>query len=501
MEYNIQVINYKGEGLADFPKSKFYNHASFISLEESAHADYNDLEAGPDILVVFIDTHIDGCLKKIARVTKAVTRLEIIAAVFGDNADTGVRALRSGASDFILLPATSSVFDFYINRALERIYLHKHICFNDSCYKSRYARSQQSYHQLFNEVPCFIYVHDADYQIVDANRKFVEYFGSHIGEYCFNICKNRDEPCRICPVQDTFKDGKNHASEMEIISSDGVKHVVLSWTAPIRDATGDITRVLVMLTDITEARRLEDHLASLGFMIGSISHGIKGLLTNVDGGMYLMNTGLRTHDYAKIHEGFDISTQTMGRIKKLVLDILYYTKTRTLEWEKISVKAFMDDIMSQVSMNAIKHQLIIEQSMENLADEDDGFEIDAHSLQAAMVNIIENAVDACVARESSKKPLILFHARVDREKVLFKIQDNGLGMDSATQKNIFTIFFSSKGNKGTGLGLFIANKVIQQHRGEIKVKSQKEKGTKFLIKIPRTVPQTARNPRGVAVSN
>ncbi|MCP4719076.1 MAG: HAMP domain-containing histidine kinase, partial [Desulfobacteraceae bacterium] len=92
-----------------------------------------------------------------------------------------------------------------------------------------------------------------------------------------------------------------------------------------------------------------------------------------------------------------------------------------------------------------------------------------------------------------------FTARMDREKILFKIQDNGLGMEPGTLNNIFTIFFSSKGNKGTGLGLYIANKVIGQHRGEIKVKSSKDQGTRFLIKIPRTIPNTAKNPRGVVV--
>lgn len=497
MEYRIQIINHWENSITDPGKSKFFDQAEFYTLEEAGSLSYS--HDAPDIVVVFIDRQREGCLKKIARLTKSIIDMEIVAAVSGDNTETGVRALRSGASDYMVVPTEAATFDFYINRALERIYMHKHICFNDSCYKSRYARSQQSYHQLFNEVPCFIYVHDRDYHIVDANRKFVEYFGHHTGEYCFNICKNRDEPCRRCPVQDTFRDGKNHASEMEIISSDGVKHVVLSWTAPIREYDGQITRVLVMLTDITEARRLEDHLASLGFMIGSISHGIKGLLTNLDGGMYLMDTGLSTHNHPKVKEGFDMSVQTVARIKKLVLDILYYAKSRNQEWETVSVQSFIDDILKIVSVSAIKQNVIIDSKLEVL-HQDDWFEIDRSSLEAAMVNILENGVDACVdARRPD--PAIQFHARVDREKVFFKIQDNGLGMDEATRKNIFTIFFSSKGNKGTGLGLFIANKAIQQHRGEIRVKSSREKGTKFLIKIPRTVPLTARNPRGVALSD
>ncbi|MCP4721160.1 MAG: PAS domain-containing sensor histidine kinase, partial [Desulfobacteraceae bacterium] len=296
-----------------------------------------------------------------------------------------------------------------------------------------------------------IYVQDADYQITDANRKFEAYFGDHIGEYCFGICKNRDEPCSVCPVQKTFKDGTNHASEMEIISSDGVKHVVLSWTAPIRDDKGNISKVLVMLTDITEARRLEDHLTSLGFMIGSISHGIKGLLTNLDAGIYLMEKGFDSDNLKKVREGFDLSRETTSRIKKLVLDILYYTKTRTLEWKKISCKAFMEDTLKIVSRNAKKHQITINHKLEVLTP-DDYFEIDENSLQAAMVNILENGIEACIDNKKCLKQ-IMFTARMDREKILFKIQDNGLGMEPGTLNNIFTIFFSSKGNKGTGLGL------------------------------------------------
>ena len=106
----------------------------------------------------------------------------------------------------------------------------------------------------------------------------------------------------------------------------------------------------------------------------------------------------------------------------------------------------------------------------------------------------ENCCQACCKRATP----ISFRARIDQEKVLFRIQDTGLGMEPSALKKVFTIFFSSKGNKGTGLGLFITNKVIRQHRGDIKVKSTPNKGTRFIIKIPRTVPQTARNPRGVA---
>ena len=500
METNILLINYIENSIPDLKKSKFYDRIEFKTIPSGQNLAFLLSKNSSDILVIFMHKEKKAWLEKIAGITKTMVDIQIIAVVPKDFFETGVKALKNGASDYMALPGTAHIFDFYINRSLEHNYLHTHLCYNDLCYKTRFARSEDNYKQLFNEVPCFMYVQDRDYQITDCNRKFEEYFGQHTGEYCFGICKNRDDPCTKCPVQKTFKDGNNHASEMEIISSDGIKHVVLSWTAPIKDNHGKITNVLIMLTDITEARRLEGHLTSLGFMIGSISHGIKGLLTSLDGGIYLMDTGFQTHNQEKIKEGFELSRQMTSRIKKLVLDILYYTKTRTMEWNNISVKQFMEDTIDIISTNARKNAITIDYNLEVLT-KDDLFEIDEKSLQAAMINILENGIEACIDSPLKKEHTITFHARIDKEKVLFRIQDNGLGMDQSTLKNIFTIFFSSKGNKGTGLGLFIANKVIGQHRGGIKVESEQNKGTKFLIEIPRTVPETARNLRGVAHCN
>jgi signal transduction histidine kinase len=69
--------------------------------------------------------------------------------------------------------------------------------------------------------------------------------------------------------------------------------------------------------------------------------------------------------------------------------------------------------------------------------------------------------------------------------IVFEISDNGTGMDRETRESLFTLFFSSKGNKGTGLGLFIANKIITQHGGQIKVDSKPNQGSSFRITIPR----------------
>ena len=82
---------------------------------------------------------------------------------------------------------------------------------------------------------------------------------------------------------------------------------------------------------VHEKTELQSHLASLGLMIGSISHGIKGLLTGLDGGLYILGSGVGKNDKAQTTEGLEIVRQIVERIRKMVLDVLFYAKERTPE--------------------------------------------------------------------------------------------------------------------------------------------------------------------------
>jgi signal transduction histidine kinase len=98
-------------------------------------------------------------------------------------------------------------------------------------------------------------------------------------------------------------------------------------------------------------------------------------------------------------------------------------------------------------------------------------------------------VDACVANTSEKEKKISFRLMQEGDQIVFTISDNGVGMDEETKKNLFTLFFSAKENQGTGLGLFIADKIIQQHGGTISVESILNQGSTFTITLPRNIPK------------
>ena len=117
-------------------------------------------------------------------------------------------------------------------------------------------------------------------------------------------------------------------------------------------------------------------------------------------------------------------------------------------------------------------------------------EFDAGVIRIALINILENALDACLEDDTKASHKITFSADQDQDHIMLEIADNGIGMDPETRENLFTLFFSSKGNKGTGLGLFITKKIIEQHGGRISVKSKPGAESLFKIVLPKRFPSS-----------
>jgi signal transduction histidine kinase len=238
-------------------------------------------------------------------------------------------------------------------------------------------------------------------------------------------------------------------------------------------------------TLIREKSELQNHLASLGLMIGSISHGIKGLLTGLDGGMYILEAGIKRQASAQIGDGLGTVKLMVERIRKLVLDILYYAKRRELQRESVDAHQFAREVAQAIEPK-IKAQGI--EFICRLNEAAGCCEIDTGYIHAALSNIFENAIDACNKREPPTGARITFRLDADSRQTIFAVQDNGIGMDDDTKEMLFTCFFSSKGRGGTGLGLFVAHRIVEQHGGAITVNSSPGKGSVFTVHIPRIAP-------------
>ncbi len=346
----------------------------------------------------------------------------------------------------------------------------------------RLDRSRERLAELFEEVPCYLTVQGRDLVIQHANRAFRETFGDDAeGRHCYEVYKHRDEQCLVCPAMGTFDDGGHHDSEEVVTSADGRKINVLCTTAPIRNSAGDVFAVIEMSTDITQLRQLQTQLTSIGLLVGSISHGIKGLLTGLDGGIYLVNTGFAKDNPKRVEKGWEMVQRNVDRIRSMVQDILYYAKDRDLDVVDIDAAALAAELRELMLKKASDLDVAMTY---DLPDDPGSFEGDALAIRATLVNILENSLEACRVERTRDEHHVRFAMRRCEPWFEFEIEDDGIGMDRETREKIFSLFFSSKGIKGTGLGLFISNKIVEKHGGTIDVESEPGEGARFRVRIP-----------------
>ncbi len=348
--------------------------------------------------------------------------------------------------------------------------------------KDELLTTQYKYQRLFDEAPCYITVQDADLTIVEANRLFKRDFGEVEGHFCFEAYKHRKEPCENCLVDKTLLDGVARQRETVVTTLSGEQKHMLVQSAPLHDASGRVFQAMELSTDITEIRRLQDHLTSLGIMLGSMSHGVKGMLTSLDGGIYRLESGLKKGDSERVDAATRTLKSMIGRVKKMVLDILYYAKSRELETEAVEASTFLRDTADIAAAKAAGAGV---EFISDLPEDLGEMRADTAALSAALVNFLENGVDACEGRGVEGGGRLEFSARRDGSNLIVTVVDNGMGMDRETREKIFTLFFSSKGKRGTGIGLFISNQTIEQHGGSIEVESSPDTGSTFTITLPQ----------------
>ena len=271
--------------------------------------------------IVMTDIKMPGMdgIELLAAIKEKNPATEVIMITGHGDMDLAIKSLKMDATDFVTKPINDDALEIALKRATDRIAMRRRIkAYTETLEKnvaekqSRLNHSRQSYQQLFDQSPCFITVQDRDLRLTAANQRFTSEFEGGIGVHCFQAYKQRTEPCPDCPVESTFRDGQAHRSEMQVTAKDGTLRHLFIASAPILDDAGQVRQVIEMSTDITELRHLQDHLATLGLRVSSISHGIKGLLTNLDGGLYLLQSGLDKSDPDKTGEGLEIVQFTAG---------------------------------------------------------------------------------------------------------------------------------------------------------------------------------------------
>jgi len=221
-----------------------------------------------------------------------------------------------------------------------------------------------------------------------------------------------------------------------------------------------------------------ERLAAVGETVAFLSHHIKNILQALQGGMDLVTEGLTRQDAGRAQEAWPIVERNVGRINELIINMLTFSKEREPLLEQANISDVVTDVVQLVSPRADDRGVAILTDLEEMPL----MPIDAAGLQQAFLNLLNNALDA-VPDETG---VITISTRYDPENrfAFIKFLDNGSGIAEKELDSIFNPFFSAKGHRGTGLGLAVTRKIIQEHHGQIRVSSKTDRGTAFTVVIP-----------------
>ena len=227
-----------------------------------------------------------------------------------------------------------------------------------------------------------------------------------------------------------------------------------------------------------------ERLAAMGQTIATLSHHIKNILQGIRGGSYLIEMGLADDDKEVTRRGWHIVEKNQGRISNLVLDMLTFSKEREPQLVTSSLNAVVADVVEL--MQSRSEELGVALSW-TAAEEMPDLLFDPEGMHRAILNVLTNALDACEEVEGGQ---VSVATELSKEKKLVRvlIKDNGSGIPADEVDTMFTLFVSSKGSRGTGLGLSVSQKICTEHGGQIVVQSAPGTGSQFALEIPMVFP-------------
>lgn len=275
---------------------------------------------------------------------------------------------------------------------------------------------------------------------------------------------------------------------------------------PIRNAAGEITHFVSTGRDITERIRTEqerrrlreelqkkERLAVIGQTVAGISHCMKNIFASLYGGIHLIDNALKTKNWEIGIQGHDMLHRSYTRLYLLMMELLDFSKQRTPSNQSVPLRPMFEEAARLLRPVIHLGKVVIEL---DVAPDAEFCRVDDNRLLRTLLNLGINAIDAmprggilslrarAVKSEEFRVPEPAGVHRVFPEGktvVIIEVADTGIGIPEESRHQLFEPFFSTKGSKGTGLGLPAVKQFVEEHEGALWVESHPERGTTFFM--------------------
>lgn len=350
--------------------------------------------------------------------------------------------------------------------------------------KGQELLSQESYlHLFFEHANDCIAVFDLDNRIIDVNPAFEEVYGWKRSE-CIGKILPLVPPENSVDAENRYFDlleGKNiKLLETKDMKKDGTVFDVAISLSPIYNRKGEMVATSVISRDISHEKEHEqlilqsEKLKLAGDIAAGVTHEIRNPLTVISGFVQMMNNDKESpyHSYTQIIQS------EIERINLIIGEFLVLSKPQAVQLKKVSIEQTIKNVIDFYHLEFLKRDISISIDINSEQNTVLGNE---NQLKQVFINIIKNAIEAI--EMNNCKGEIHFSINQDIHKIIhITISDNGIGMSESLLKRIFDPFFTTK-DRGTGLGMLITKKIIQDHGGIIEIDSKEKSGTTIKIQM------------------
>lgn len=243
--------------------------------------------------------------------------------------------------------------------------------------------------------------------------------------------------------------------------------------------------------DLRTFKRLErekqasDRLAVVGQTVAGLAHGIKNIIQGLEGGLFVVESAMEDNDKKLLQRGWLMVQNNIVRISNLVKDLLNYSKERNPEYESIDPNQLAEEVCNLFDIKAKGKGISILRDYDPNLGKGIQIFLDHRGIHTCLSNLVSNAIDACEADSGKTEHKIMVRTSEDPDGgMVFEVSDDGMGMTDETKRKLFSSFYSTKGSRGTGLGLLVTSKIVSEHAGQMFFDSELGVGSHFIIKLP-----------------
>lgn len=267
----------------------------------------------------------------------------------------------------------------------------------------------------------------------------------------------------------------------------GVIHIDCSMSSHTYDeqqlglitSIGYMTGLAIENSRLLDARMQGERLVAVGETVAYLSHHIKNILQGMRAGADVIELGLDRRNFSALQKGWHILHRNLDRVYNLSMNMLAFSKKRQPRREQVQLNKVVDDAVELAGRLADERHVML------LCEPEESFPpipLDSDGIHQAVLNILTNAIDA--VEPNTGVVNVKTHYDPANNQALITIADNGPGIEQNRLESVFQPFQSDKGQGGTGLGLAVARKIVDEHGGRITISSVPGEGTIFELCLP-----------------